>query len=104
MLDPGAISDLRGFMANPIQAMRELTRQLQQLETEMDPHQFEDAGPGDSLGQNPAHAFATITEFKAAIDRMRYLTWMYMEAAARSTNVPVQAVPRALRRHMQGRI
>lgn len=91
-------------MANPIQAMRALTTQLQQLETEIDPHQFEEAGPVASLGQDPAQAFATITEFKAAIDRMRYLTWMYMEAAARSTNVPVQAVPRALRRHMQGRI
>jgi len=91
-------------MANPIQAMRALTTQLQQLETEIDPHQFEESGPVASLGQDPAQAFATITEFKAAIDRMRYLTWMYMEAAARSTNIPVQAVPRALRRQMQGRI
>ena len=91
-------------MANPIEAMRALTTQLQQLETEIDPHQFEEGGPVASLGQDPAQAFATITEFKAAIDRMRYLTWMYMEAAARSTNVPVQSVPRALRRQMQGRI
>lgn len=91
-------------MNDPIQAMRALTRQLQQLETELDPHQFEDEGPSASLEQDPAQAFATITEFKAAIDRMRYLTWMYMEAAARSTNVPIQSVPRALRRHMQGRI
>ena len=89
-------------MANVVQAMHALTTQLQQLETEIDPHEFE--GRSTSLGQNPAQAFATITEFKAAIDRMRYLTWMYMEAAARSTNVPVQSVPRALRRHMQGRI
>lgn len=89
-------------MANVVQAMHALTTQLQQLETEIDPHEFE--GRAASLGQNPAQAFATITEFKAAIDRMRYLTWMYMEAAARSTNVPVQSVPRALRRHMQGRI
>jgi len=91
-------------MANPIQVMRALTTQLQQLETEIDPHQFEEEGPVTSLGKDPAEAFATITEFKAAIDRMRYLTWMYMEAAARSTNIPVQAVPRALRRQMQGRI
>jgi len=91
-------------MANLVQAMHALTTQLQQLETEIDLHEFEDTGRSAFLGQNPAQAFATITEFKAAIDRMRYLTWMYMEAAARSTNIPVQAVPRALRRQMQGRI
>lgn len=89
-------------MPNLIKMMDSLIEQLRQLEREIDLNEFEHPGRADSLGDKPAQAFATITEFKAAIDRMRYLTWMYMEAAARSTNIPVQAVPQALRRHMQG--
>jgi hypothetical protein len=88
-------------MPNPIKTMDSLIEQLRQLEKEIDLDEFEHPGHADSLGEKPAQAFATITEFKAAIDRMRYLTWMYMEAAARSTNIPVQAVPQALRRHMR---
>ena len=88
-------------MPNLISIMDSLTEQLRQIEKEIDLEALEHSGVANSLGERPAQAFATITEFKAAIDRMRYLTWMYMEAAARSRNVPVQAVPQALRRHMQ---
>jgi hypothetical protein len=88
-------------MPNLIKTMDSLTEQLRQLEKDIDLEEFEHSGRATSLGEKPAQAFASITEFKAAIDRMRYLTWMYMEAAARSTNIPVKAVPQALRRHMQ---
>ena len=89
-------------MPNLIKTMDSLIEQLHQLEKDIDVEALEHSGIASSLGERPAQAFATITEFKATIDRMRYLTWMYMEAAARSRNIPAQAVPQALRRHMQG--
>jgi hypothetical protein len=88
-------------MPDLIKTMDSLIEQLRQLEKEIDLEALEHSGVASSLGEQPAQAFATITEFKAAIDRMRYIIWMYMEAAARSRNIPVRAVPPALRRHMQ---
>lgn len=77
--------------------MQSLTEELRRLEKRLDLREFEGSTAVTSLGEDPSQGFSAITEFKAAIDRMRYVTWMYMEAAARSIHVPVQAVPPALR-------
>ena len=57
-------------MANLINTMDSLTEQLRQLEREIDLEEFEHSGRASSLGEKPAQAFASITEFKAAIDRI----------------------------------
>ena len=83
--------------------MSSLTEQLRKLEKQIDLHEFEGRKPTTSLGEDPAQGFAVITEYKAAIDRMRYITWIYMEAAANSAEIPVQAVPQALRQKNEGK-
>jgi hypothetical protein len=83
-------------------AMQSLTEELRRLEQKIDLRELETRDPSRMLGGDPAKGFALITEFKAAIDRMRYISWICMEAAARFANVPVQSVPPALRQKITG--
>ncbi len=76
--------------------IQSLTERLRSLEQKIDLTK-EFSGAASSSEEIAAH-FAIITEFKASIDRMRHITWLYMENIARAADIPVQAVPPALRR------
>lgn len=88
-------------MKEILEAMESLTAKLAELESQMTRGDFSGKNASDLLGTNPQLAFSKLIEFKAAIDRMRGLTWVYMEAAANAGKFPVQRIPQALREFLQ---
>jgi len=83
-----------------LDTMESLTPKLAELESQMTHGNFTGKNTNDLLGSNPQLAFSKLIEFKAAIDRMRGLTWLYMEAAA-NAGFPAQRIPPALREFLQ---
>ena len=55
------------------------------------------------LGSNLKLGLSRLVEFKAALDRMRGLTWVYMEAAASAGKLPAQCIPQAFKEFLQQR-
>lgn len=88
-------------MKEILEAMESLTLKLGELESQMTHGDFSGKSANDLLGPNPQVAFSKLIEFKAAIDRMRGLTWVYMEAATNAGKFPVQRIPQALREFLQ---
>src|SRR5207248_3322541 len=84
-------------MKQILESMETLTPKLQALETLMSHGDFRKESLSDLLGPNPKAAFSRLIEFKAMLDRMRGLTWGYLEAAASAGKVPVQRIPQALK-------
>lgn len=91
-------------MSELLDKMKRLGSELRELEAELADSGFKQMSANQLLGTNPRAGFADLTEFKASVDRMRYLTWLYMEAAAITAGLPAQQVPEALRNHMAGKI
>jgi len=88
-------------MKEILDAMESLTPKLADLESQMTHGDFTGKNADDLLGPNPQLAVSKLIEFKAAIDRMRGLTWVYMEAAANAGEFPAQRIPQALREFLQ---
>ena len=74
-----------------------LTPKLAALETLMSRGDFRKESLSELLGPNPKAAFSRLIEFKATLDRMRGLTWGYLEAAASAGKFPAQRIPHALK-------
>jgi hypothetical protein len=88
-------------MKEILKAMEAITPQLQDLETQLTHGDFSGKNVTELLGSNPQLGFSRIVEFKAALDRMRGLTWVYMEAAANAGKFPAQRIPQALKEFLQ---
>ena len=88
-------------MKEILETMESLTPKLAELELQMTHGDFAGKNATELLGSNPQLAFSKLIEFKAAIDRMRGLTWLYMEAAANAGKFPAQRIPPALREFLQ---
>ncbi|MBV9435712.1 MAG: hypothetical protein JOZ44_06650 [Acidobacteria bacterium] len=88
-------------MNNILQTMESLTPKLQELEAQLSGKDFGDKNVEELLGQNPQLAFSRLVEFKAVLDRMRGLTWVYVEAAANAGKFPAQRIPDALKQFLQ---
>jgi hypothetical protein len=84
-----------------LQAMEAITPKLEELETQLAHGEFAGKDVNELLGQNPQSAFSRLVEFKAALDRMRGLTWVYMEAAASAGKLPAQRIPQPLKQFLQ---
>lgn len=90
-----------GSMNEILKAMEVITPQLQELETRLAHGDFSGKNVTELLGANPQLGFSRIVEFKATLDRMRGLTWVYMEAAANAGKFPAQRIPQALKEFLQ---
>src|SRR5438552_3159278 len=88
-------------MKEILESMEALTAQLKKLETQMSGRDYGEKKVTEMLGPNPQLGFSKLVEFKAAVDRMRGLAWVYMEAAASSGKFPVQRIPQALKEFLQ---
>lgn len=68
--------------------IEQLTDELQQIRGEICQHVFPAEEPGGlSLFSSAGSSVETMTQFKAAIDDVRHLVWLYLEAVAhRPTN------------------
>ena len=88
-------------MKEILKAMEEITPQLGELEKHLAKGDFAGKTVSDLLGPDPQLAFSRLVEFKVALDRMRGLTWVYMEAAANAGKFPAQRIPQALREFLQ---
>lgn len=88
-------------MTEILKAMEAITPQLDELEKQLARGEFSGKDLNEVLGQNPQLAFSRLVEFKAALDRMRGLTWVYMEAAANAGKFPAQRIPQALKEFLQ---
>ena len=84
-------------MQDMLETMDRLTGELQRLEAQMLGQDFEGRNALELLGANPQAGYSKLVEFKAAVDRLRAFTWVYMEAAAKAGNFPSQKIPIALR-------
>jgi hypothetical protein len=88
-------------MKDILDSMQLLTPKLHELESQMANGNVSEESARDLLGANPQLGFSKLVEFKAAIDRMRSLTWVYMEAAASATRLPAQGIPPSLKAFLQ---
>lgn len=88
-------------MKEILEVIESLTPKLAELESKMANGALAGKNVNDLLGPNPQSGFSKLIEFKAAIDRMRGLTWVYMEAAASAGKFPAQRIPQALREFLQ---
>lgn len=88
-------------MKDVIEAMESLTPKLAELESQMARGDLAGKDLTDLLGPNPQLGFSKLIEFKATIDRMRGLTWVYLEAAANAGKFPNQRIPKPLREFLQ---
>lgn len=88
-------------MKEILKAMEAIAPQLEALETQLVHGQLDGKDADELLGQNPQLAFSRLVEFKAALDRMRGLTWVYMEAAASAGKFPAQRIPQQLKQFLQ---
>lgn len=84
--------------------MKKVATELKALEREIAASNFNSKNSEELLGENPHAGFADLTEFKASVDRMRYITWLYMEAAARQAQLSPYQVPSALRQSMSRKV
>ena len=82
-----------------LKTMEAMIPQLKELETQLATGNNANKDVDELLGQNPQQAFSRLVEFKAALDRMRGLTWVYMEAAA--GKFPAQRIPQPLKQFLQ---
>ena len=88
-------------MKQIIEGIESLTPKLQELESQMTTGDLKGKSANDLLGSNPQLGFSKLVEFKAALDRMRSLTWVYMEAAASATRLPAPGIPHSLKTFLQ---
>ena len=88
-------------MKQIIEGIESLTPRLRELELEMAKGDLSGTNADDLLGANPQLGFSKLIEFKAALDRMRSVTWVYMEAAAAAGRLPAQRVPHLLREFLR---
>ena len=88
-------------MKNILETMESILPGLQDLESKMTRAEFRGKSHSELLGSDPQLAFSQLLEFKAALDRMRGLTWVYMEAAANAGRLPSQRIPTALKDFLQ---
>jgi hypothetical protein len=88
-------------MKEIIESMEALTVQLKELETQMSGGGYAEKKVHEMLGSNPQLGFSKLVEFKAAVDRMRGLAWVYMEAAASSGKFSTPRIPQALKDFLQ---
>lgn len=88
-------------MKEILKAMEAIAPQLQALETQLVHGQVDGKDADELLDQNPQLAFSRLVEFKAMLDRMRGLTWVYMEAAATAGRLPARGIPQALKQFLQ---
>lgn len=88
-------------MKEILEAMQALSPQLATLEKYMTGGDLSGMNVNELLGPNPQLGFSRLVEFKAALDRMRGLTWVYMEASAAAGKFPVQSIPQALKEFLQ---
>lgn len=88
-------------MKNILETMGSILPRLEDLESQMTRAEFRGKSPAEVLGPDPQQAFSRLLEFKAALDRMRGLTWVYMEAAANAGRLPAQRIPPALKEFLQ---
>ena len=88
-------------MKDVIEAMEALTPKLAELEASITRTNFAGKNATELLGPNPQSGFSKLVEFKAAIDRMRGLTLVYLEAAANAGKFPAQRIPQPLRDFLQ---
>ncbi|HWY67329.1 MAG TPA: hypothetical protein VNX88_01630 [Terriglobales bacterium] len=84
-------------MKEILESMETLAPKLAALEALMSRGDFRKESLSDLLGPNPKAAFSRLIEFKATLDRMRGLTWGYLEAAASAGKLPAQRIPQALK-------
>jgi hypothetical protein len=78
-----------------------VTPELERLEKQILGSPVEGKSATELLGENPQLGFSKLVEFKAVLDRMRAVTWVYMEAAAKSGNFPAQRIPQPLKHFLQ---
>ena len=88
-------------MRQILEAMGSILPRLEDLESQMTRAEFRGKSPAEMLGPDPQQAFSRLLEFKAALDRMRGLTWVYLEAAANAGRMPSQRIPPALKDFLQ---
>jgi hypothetical protein len=88
-------------MKEILQAVEAITPQLQELEMRLAHGDFAGKNVDELLGPNPQSGFSRLVEFKAALDRMRGLTWAYLEAAASAGKFPAQRIPQGLKEFLQ---
>ena len=88
-------------MKEILETMETLTPKLEALEALLARGDFRKEGLSDLLGPNPKAGFSRLIEFKAMLDRMRGLTWVYLEAAASVGKFPAQRIPQALKEFLQ---
>jgi len=84
-------------MKEILESMETLTPRLEALEALMAHGDFRNESLSELLGPNPKLGFSRLIEFKAMLDRMRGLTWVYLEAAATAGKFPAQRIPQALK-------
>ena len=88
-------------MKEILQAVEAITPKLEELETYLARGDFAGKTVNELLGANPQSGFSKLVEFKATLDRMRGLIWVYMEAAASAGKFPAQRIPQALKDFLQ---
>jgi hypothetical protein len=84
-----------------LSAMDAIIPKLEALEAQMTRGDFGGKNLAEVLGPNPQAACSRLVEFKAALDRMRGITWVYMEAAASVGRTPVPRIPQPLKEFLQ---
>ena len=84
-------------MKEILESIEALQPKLEALEALMTRGDFRHESLSDLLGPNPKVGFSRLIEFKAMLDRMRGLTWVYLEAAASAGKFPAQRIPEALK-------
>ena len=97
----GTILILGAIVKEILKTMESITPKLQELEALMTGGDFSGKSATELLGSNPQLAISKLVEFKAALDRMRGLTWVYMEAASGAGRLPAERMPQPLREFLQ---
>lgn len=84
-------------MKEILESIETLAPKLEALEALMASGDFRKERLSELLGPNPKATFSRLIEFKATLDRMRGLTWNYLEAAASAGKFPAQRISHALK-------
>lgn len=88
-------------MQELLKAMEAVTPELERLEKQILGSPVEGKSATELLGSNPQIGLSKLVEFKAMLDRMRAVTWVYLEAAAKSGRFLSQPVPEPLQQFLQ---
>ena len=88
-------------MQELLKAMETVRPELERIEKQILGSAVEGKSATELLGTNPQVGFSQLVEFKAVLDRMRAVTWVYMEAAARSGKFQTQAIPEPLQQFLR---